>query len=41
MIITIENCLLQLTPFRQDATFKVRLRRSVELPSTAARALNL
>ena len=38
-IITIENCLLQLTPFRR-ATFKVKLRK-VELPSTAARALNL
>ena len=39
IIITIENCLLQLTPFRR-ATFKVKLRK-VELPSTAARALNL
>ena len=39
IIITIENCLLQLTPFRR-ATFKVKLIK-VELPSTAARALNL
>ena len=39
IIITIENCLLQLTPFRR-ATFKEQLRK-VELPSTAARTLNL
>ena len=39
IIITIENCPLQLTPFRR-ATFKVKLRKA-ELPSTAARALNL
>ena len=39
IIITIENCLLQLTPFCR-ATFKVNLRK-VKLPSTADRALNL
>ena len=39
IIFTIENCLLQLTPFRR-ATFKVKL-TEVELPSMAARALNL
>ena len=39
IIITIENCLLQSTPFRR-ATFKVKLRK-VKLPATTARALNL
>ena len=38
IIITFENCVLQLTSFR-CATFKVKLRK-IELPATAARALN-